>query len=149
MTIRPAAAGDVHAIAALQVRAWRANYAHFVDEAHMPTIDDRVGLWSAARPGEAWVAVDDGEVVGVIGLADGEVKVLYVDPAHQGRGLGHQLLECAEGALREGGHTLAMLWTFRDNDGGRGFYERPGWEADGAEQELWPGVTEVRYRRVL
>jgi hypothetical protein len=81
MTIRPVAARDVHAIAALQVRAWRAEYEGFVDEDHMPTLDDRIGLWNGVRPGEAWLAErDDGEIVGVVGVANGEVGVLHVDP---------------------------------------------------------------------
>jgi GNAT superfamily N-acetyltransferase len=148
-SIRPVAARDVHAIAALQVRAWRAAYAGFVDEAHMPTVDDRIELWSGVRPGEAWVAEEEGQVAGVVGIAAGEVKVLYIDPPFQGHGLGSALLIEAECALRDAGHTTALVWTFRDNLRGRGFYERHGWAVDGAEQELWPGVSEVRYRRAL
>ena len=111
--IRPVAARDVHAIAALQVRAWRAAYTGFVDEDRMPTVEDRIGLWNGVRPGEAW------------------------------------LLEHAEAALRGSGHTVALLWTFRENAPSRAFYEHHGWVADGTEQELWPGVFEVRYRRQL
>jgi hypothetical protein len=80
-TIRPVAAGDVHAIAELQVRAWRAEHEGFVAEADMPTLDDRIGLWNGVRPGEAWLAQDDaGAIVGVVGVVDGEVGVLHVAP---------------------------------------------------------------------
>lgn len=147
--IRPVAAGDVHAIAALQVRAWQAGYAHFVDAAHMPTIDDRVELWRGVRPGQAWVAEVDGSVAGVAGAAEGEIKVLYVDPPHQGRGLGSALLTRAETALRDAGHTAAILWIFRENTGGRSFYERRGWTVDSGGREVWTGVSELRYRLSL
>jgi ribosomal protein S18 acetylase RimI-like enzyme len=151
MTIRPVAARDVHAIAALQVRAWRAEYEGFVDEDHMPTLDDRIGLWNGVRPGEAWLAErDDGEIVGVVGVANGEVGVLHVDPdaAPDGQ-VDHLLLTHAETVLRSAGHTTALLWTFRENEHSRALYERHGWMADGTEQETLPGVCEIRYRLVL
>ena len=150
MLIRPVAAGDVHAIAALQVRAWRAEYAGFVDEAHMPTLDDRIGLWNGVRPGEAWLAERAGEIVGVVGVANGEIGVLHVDPetGHETE-VDHRLLLHAEAILRDGGHTTALLWTFRENEHSRALYERHGWTADGAEQETLPGVCEIRYRLVL
>jgi GNAT superfamily N-acetyltransferase len=147
--IRPVGAADVKAIAALQVRAWRAAYRHFVDDAHMPTVGDRAALWQDLLPGQAWLAERDGALAGVVGIADGEVRVLYVDPAQQGRGVGSALLEHAESQLRTVGHVRATLWAFRDNMLGRGFYEHRGWRPDGAEQELWPGVHEIRYARVL
>jgi GNAT superfamily N-acetyltransferase len=147
--IRPVGATDVKDIAALQVRAWRAAYEHFVDEAHMPTVEDRVALSRGLLPGQAWVAERGGEIAGVVGLSDGELKVLYVDPPHQGQGIGSALLDHAERQLRTGGHARATLWAFRDNAAGREFYEHRGWRADGAEQELWPGVLEVRYARRL
>ena len=147
--IRPVAAGDVHAITALQVRAWRTAYVDFVDDTHMPTIDDRVGLWNGVRPGEAWLLEQDGVLAGVVGVADGEIRILYVDPGFHGRGIGARLLEHAEQQMRAEGQTLALLWTIRENVASRAFYERHGWSLDGAEQELWPGVAEVRYRRRL
>jgi GNAT superfamily N-acetyltransferase len=150
MTIRPVAARDVHAIAALQVRAWRAEYAGFVDEDHMPTLDDRIGLWNGVRPGEAWLAEREGEIVGVVGVANGEIGVLHVDPeADHGGEVDHLLLGHAETVMRDAGHTTALLWTFRENHQSRALYERHGWTPDGAEQETLPGVCEIRYRLVL
>ena len=150
MTIRPVAARDVHAIAALQVRAWRAEYAGFVDEAHMPTLDDRTGLWNGVRPGEAWLAEREGAIVGVVGVANGEIGVLHVDPdaGHEDE-VDHLLLTHAETVMRAAGHTTALLWTFRENEHSRALYERHGWTPDGAEQETLPGVCEIRYRRML
>jgi ribosomal protein S18 acetylase RimI-like enzyme len=150
MLIRPVAAGDVHAIAALQVRAWRAEHDGFVDEDHMPTLDDRIGLWNGVRPGEAWLAERDGEIVGVVGVTDGEIGVLHVEPAAgHDAGIDHLLLTHAEAVLRDAGHTTALLWTFRENEHSRALYERHGWAADGTEQETLPGVCEIRYRLVL
>lgn len=150
MTIRPVAARDVHAIAALQVKAWRAEHDGYVDEAHMPTIEDRIVLWNGVRPGEAWLAEDDGAIVGVVGVTHGEIGVLHVDPELTGdAAVDELLLRHAEQVMRESGHTTALLWTFRENEHARALYERHGWEHDGMVQETLPGVSEIRYRRVL
>jgi hypothetical protein len=151
VTIRPVAAGDVHAIAELQVRAWRAEHAGFVDDAHMPTLDDRIGLWNGVRPGEAWLAEDDaGAIVGVVGVVDGEIGILHVDPALDGGAdVDGALLRHAEAVMRGAGHTTALLWTFRENHHNRALYARHGWAPDGQERETLPGVVELRYRRTL
>jgi GNAT superfamily N-acetyltransferase len=149
MTIRPVTAGDVHAIAALQVRSWRAEYAGFVDEADMPTMDDRIGLWNGVRPGEAWLAEQDGQIAGVVGVVDAEIGMLHVDPPFQGGDVGSALLRHAEDVMRAAGQTMALLWTFRENAASRALYERHGWSLDGAQQERSAGVSEVRYRRAL
>jgi GNAT superfamily N-acetyltransferase len=148
-SIRPVAAQDVHAIAALQVRAWRHEYEGYVDEAHMPTLDDRIGLWNGVRGGEAWLAERDGTIVGVVGVASGEIGVLHVDPDVLEDDVDEQLLSHAESVMRNAGYTTALLWTFRENARSRALYERHGWALDGAQQETLPGVCEVRYRRAL
>jgi hypothetical protein len=51
--------------------------------------------------------------------------------------------------MRDAGHTTALLWTFAENTHNRELYERHGWEHDGMVQETLPGVSEIRYRRVL
>ena len=150
MTIRPVAAQDVHAIAELQVRSWRHEYEGYVDEAHMPTLDDRIGLWNGVRGGEAWLAERDGAIVGVVGVANGEIGVLHVDPdLDLADDVDGALLVHAEDVMRDAGHTTALLWTFRENAHSRALYERHGWQLDGAQQETLPGVCEVRYRRAL
>jgi GNAT superfamily N-acetyltransferase len=155
MTIRPVAAGDVHAIAELQLRAWRAEHEGHVSEADMPTLDDRISLWNGVRPGEAWLAQEsDGAIVGVVGVVDGEVGVLHVEPSllsddGDGPDVDGALLRHAEQVMRGAGHTSALLWTFRENHHNRALYARHGWTPDGHEREVIPGVVEIRYRREL
>lgn len=155
-SIRPVTPRDVHAIAALQVRAWRHEHEGYVDEAHMPDLEDRIALWNGVRPGETWLAEDaHGQIIGVVGVHDGEVGVLHVDPdlldedGADGRDIDGLLLEHAENALRAAGHSSILLWTFRENHHNRALYARHGWTPDGAEQETLPGVVELRYRREL
>ncbi|HEY6761901.1 MAG TPA: GNAT family N-acetyltransferase [Baekduia sp.] len=153
MRIRPVAARDVHAIAQLQMRAWRHEHDGWVDEDHMPDLEDRIALWNGVRPGEAWLAQEpDGRIVGVVGVHDGEVGVLHIDPDlldDPSYDVDGALLRHAEDVMRSSGHTSALLWTFRENQHNRALYAKHGWLPDGTEQETLPGVVEVRYRREL
>lgn len=153
MRIRPVAARDVHAIAELQLRAWRAEHDGFVAEAQMPTLEDRIALWNGVRPGEAWLAEDGGgPIAGVVGVHDGEIGVLHIAPELLGdetADVDGALLRHAEDVLRAAGHTSALLWTFRENEHNRALYARHGWTPDGTERETLPGIVEIRYRREL
>ncbi|HLK83724.1 MAG TPA: GNAT family N-acetyltransferase [Xanthobacteraceae bacterium] len=49
----------------------------------------------------AYVAVVDGAVVGAASLNGSVIRSIYVDPAHQGKGIGAQLMDVSEGLARE------------------------------------------------
>ncbi len=68
------------------------------------------------------VAADDCPLA-FMGMADGMIESLFVDPAHHGRGIGRALVEAARGTSR----TLAVDVN-EQNIGARGFYERLGFE---------------------
>jgi ribosomal protein S18 acetylase RimI-like enzyme len=106
-----------------------------------------------------WVSEQDGHVVGFAytrvrpdaDLASGgELKLFYVDPCRKGEGIGLPLFKHAIGDLRERG-LEPYLYTLKDNHAARGWYERRGWRADGAEMpwsnaDEYPDILEVRYR---
>lgn len=151
MIIRPFRVDeDARPVAELVVRAWATDYAGFVSADRMPDAHNREALLRAAAEQWAlWVAERDGVVLGVTCVDGDEIKLLYVDPPRQGQGVGASLLAKAESAIRAGGHRRGRLWAFRDNARGLAFYARWGWKPDGAQQELWPGVLEVRLGRNL
>jgi ribosomal protein S18 acetylase RimI-like enzyme len=76
-----------------------------------------------------------------------------VRPQCFGRGIGSSLEQACVAALRAAGAERAILWVLRDNVRARGFYERRGWTADGAERDHSFGedgsAPTVRYRRSL
>ncbi len=78
----------------------------------------------------------------------GEVHALYVHPDAWFTGAGAALLRTAADRLAvDGFHTLS-LWVLERNAQARRFYERHGWQADGARDELRFGgavVQELRY----
>jgi GNAT superfamily N-acetyltransferase len=154
--IRRATPADAPAIAAMEARTWRHAYADIVEPERMPTVEDQAPRWVAHLEGGGTVHLwdQDGRVVGFAtagpGRDDattGELYAIYVDPPAQGAGVGTALLAAAEQSLREASHREAILWTFEANGLARAFYERHGWELDGARREGL--ATEVRYRRTL
>ena len=66
------------------------------------------------------------------GLAYGEIKRMYVDPAQRGRRIGVQLLGALEAELRVEGHRLALLETGTDQLEAVRLYERAGYTRRGA-----------------
>ncbi|GGX90306.1 GNAT family N-acetyltransferase [Streptomyces anandii] len=108
------------------------------------------------------VAEDDGGVIGwachgpyrdgELRTGDAELYAIYVDPGRAGRGVGRALLEEAVRGCAAAGHARVYLWVLKGNARARRFYERAGFEADGAEEPFEAdgvAVPEVRYVRGL
>jgi GNAT superfamily N-acetyltransferase len=88
----------------------------------------------------------------LVGASVGEVVALYVRAAAWGGGGGRALLEAARSEFTLAGYEYATLWVLATNAAARTFYERCGWEADGATKiHDWEAFTaeDVRYRAAL
>jgi GNAT superfamily N-acetyltransferase len=163
--VRRARPEDAAAIGEVHTRSWQAAYEGVFGAERLATIDEagRAAWWDhCIREGLETVIVaedDDGRVVAFASVgpdrddaALGELYAIYALPEAWGTGAGHALMGEAVAALREGGHTDAVLWVLADNARARSFYEREAWTLDGAmKSEEWLGlrVDEVRYRRPL
>jgi ribosomal protein S18 acetylase RimI-like enzyme len=77
----------------------------------------------------------------------GEIRALFVSAEQWRTGVGRALVTAALDRLAAMGYTRATLWSLRDNGRANLFYERLGFSLDGATQERFPGVPEVRYAR--
>lgn len=85
------------------------------------------------NPGASQVAVQDGVLVGAL-LAghDGRRGLIYhlaVGRDHRGLGIGRALVDRALGALRDQGVRRALILVARDNETGRTFWRRGGWDS--------------------
>ncbi len=80
-----------------------------------------------------------------------ELYALYVRPAWWSTGTGRALMERVLARTSGAAYRSITLWVLRDNQRARRFYERAGFEPDGAANVLHGlgGVPEVRYRRAL
>jgi GNAT superfamily N-acetyltransferase len=96
--------------------------------------------WSAAqRAGTLWVIEEGGEVVGFL-AASSTRQALHIEEvdvllAHQGKGLGRQLIAAALAHARSHGHREVTLTTFRDIPWNAPFYRSLGfvevaWDRD-------------------
>lgn len=78
----------------------------------------------------------------------GELRAIYLLPAWWDRSLGRRLHDAAVQRLAAG-FEAATLWVLDSNARARRFYERQGWQLDGATKQEGRGdavLIEVRYR---
>ena len=145
--IRPAAADDLDAIAALQHASAREAFAHIGPVERSAPRDWAPDLAAADT---ALVAVDPGgEVVGFAFVGGCELQFFYTHPRVWGRGFGRELLSAAEDALRGAGCSEAFLYTEERNERPLRAYHAAGWHEDGGVRERdWLGVP-IREPRLV
>ena len=140
--IRPAAAGDLDAVAAL----WHASASlPGVGPATLPPVAAmRERLERQQERGwRLTVAIDGPDLLGfsVIDPVEGVLAELFVRPASLGGGIGRRLLDEAKAAM-PGGFTL---FTRETNRGARRFYEREGLTATGRSAHPRSGDPVIHY----
>jgi len=148
---------DIPEIAGLHVRTALVAYAHiFPPEAPVPTEDELRARWSGwVASAKAFVAVDDGEVVGVVLSGPdpdapnrGHLSRLYVAPERWGEGIGRRLYDTCLAHLRGRRFGDATLWVLEENTRARAWYERLGWRPTGATKPVYAParIDDVHYR---
>jgi chorismate mutase len=158
LRLRPAEPAESDELAALYGRSRRA--AEPAMPAAMHTAEEDRG-WFAARlrdgEHEAWVAEDDGELLGYALVTASWLDHLFVEPSRQSTGVGAALLDVVKGMRPDG----FCLWVFETNVGARRFYARHGLveleRTDGSGNEekapdvrmAWPGRDPVAFYRGL
>lgn len=88
------------------------------------------------EPENIWLALQDGELAGFIGLRlhpedqMGEIYIMAVSPAHQRQGIGKALMSFADQQIRKAGMTMVMVETGGDtgHEPARHAYESFGFE---------------------
>ena len=99
-----------------------------------------------------WVADHDGDLLGCIGLTRetdqlARLRLLYVEPAARGMGLGRRLVDACLGFARDAGYAEVMLWTVDVLDAARRIYAAAGFEKVGeAVSELSPAMKDETWR---
>jgi GNAT superfamily N-acetyltransferase len=159
--IRPIAARDVDIIAALHATSWRRAYRGILSDAYLDADleAERRSVWTAKlsdlSDAVGWLALIGDAPAGFVFVRPNEdptwgtlVDNLHVLAAHQGRGIGRQLLN----VVGSWGHTHAAaapvhLWVFAENRSARGFYARMGGrEVEYVDREASDGRALPEYR---
>ncbi len=135
MSIRAATAADRAAIEAIVAAAY-AKWPPLIGLRPRPMDEDYAEV--LAR-GDVWVAERDGAPVGaLVLLADAEsllIENVAVDPAHQGEGVGRELLAPAEAAARARGLGALRLYTHQKMEANIALYGRLGYRETRRESE--------------
>jgi GNAT superfamily N-acetyltransferase len=155
VSCRVAWTDDADAIAAVQVRAWRASYAGVLPA---ELLDGLVAADLAARWRESLHAPPDARNRVLVALernlvtgfaltgpatdpdcdpvADGEVADLTVDPHKRHAGHGSRLVQAAVDTLKADRFTRGVTWLAAQDDETRAFLTEAGWAPDGAHRTL-------------
>jgi GNAT superfamily N-acetyltransferase len=101
--IRSATAIDADGISRTVIRALRETNArdyapHIIDAVVANFSPEHVASFLASR--EAYVATADGMIVGTASLSGEVVRTVFVDPDHQGEGIGTKLMDFVDNAAR-------------------------------------------------
>ena len=148
-------ADDAVGIAAVQVAAWRRQYAGLLPDEVLAGLDEEqfATAWhrSMARPEDArnrvLVALERNAVRGFAvtspspdpdsdPVADAELSELVVHPDHTRAGHGSRLLHACVDTMRADRFRRATTWLPSTDDVRREFLVLAGWAPDGAHREL-------------
>jgi ribosomal protein S18 acetylase RimI-like enzyme len=94
---------------------------------------EELARYLARNPGLSSVATDtEGRMIGAVLCGhDGRRGFVYhlaVDPKYRGRGVGRAIMQRSLAGLKQAGLPRVLLLVAADNDGGRQFWLREGWE---------------------
>ncbi len=122
---------------------WRASFesAVGVPEPHTHDQQRDYFLGTVLPNNRVLVAQARGQIVGFVAASTERVDQLYVHRAHQGIGIGSQLLQWAKNQSR--GHLV--LFTFERNHQARRFYEARGFKITGRGFEPHWQLPDLRY----
>lgn len=155
VSCRVAWTDDADAIAAVQVRAWRASYAGVLPAELLDGLvaTDLAEQWrdSLQAPPDArnraLVALERNLVTGFAltgpatdpdcdPISDGEIADLTVDPHKRRAGHGSRLMQAAVDTLKADRFSRAVTWLAARDDETRAFLTEAGWAPDGAHRTL-------------
>ena len=94
---------------------------------HLPEV------FSAAKRNAFWVVEIDGQIAGMFGIEgrsedSTELRRMYLDRAHRGRGIAQRMLQCAETRARELGFLTIILSTAEIQEAALAFYRKCGYK---------------------
>jgi GNAT superfamily N-acetyltransferase len=139
--LRPATAADARSTGAVLDGAVREGWTYLGELASKPMFTPAAWdeLVAAHAPPKVLLVATDraGAIVGYTAAHPdtGEMFLLFVDPAHAGRGLGRMLLSAADDALRTAGCKEAFLFVHEQNERALAVYGRAGYRPDGTVRE--------------
>ena len=89
-------------------------------------------IFSEAKRNAFWVVEIDGQIVGMFGIESRsedstELRRMYLDRLHRGRGIAQRMLQCAEARARDLGFSKLILSTAEVQEAAIAFYRKSGY----------------------
>jgi N-acetylglutamate synthase-like GNAT family acetyltransferase len=132
LEVRPYRDGDAEGLVALVLNIQQGEFGISITYSDQPDLQDVAGFFRNGA-GEFWVAADDIDVVGCVGLVDlgnheAALRKMFVRADHRGgeRGVAQQLLVMLLSHARRRGITKVYLGTTEKFRAAHRFYEKNG-----------------------
>lgn len=166
VTLRPVEREMLPQIVELHVRSWQKAYRGMMPDEYLDSlsVESRLAQQQerfGKKTSDECAIIAGESIIGICGFgpsrdddADqvGEIYGFYLHPDVWGKGYAHPAMTLTLELLKQAGWPVVTLWTLELNQRARRFYERAGFELDGARKQLTiAGVElwEVRYRKEL
>jgi GNAT superfamily N-acetyltransferase len=141
VTIRAYACADHEAVVALFTRInrelappdMRERFEDYIATSINGELSHLREIFSEARRNAFWVVAVDEQIVGMFGIesrsADStELRRMYLDRAHRGRGIAQRMLQSAEARARDLGFSKMILSTAEIQEAALAFYRKSGYQ---------------------
>lgn len=163
LQIAMALPSDALAMSKIHKAAWQAAYRGLLPEDYLSAIaDDRwVGSFEKVlneNTTQAWLLKVKGQTVACAfagpsryGGYEGSLELIsiYCLPEYWGTGMGSRLFQCVLDYATKNQYIQIGLWVLEGNERAIAFYERLGFQADGATMPMTIGGKPVLERRYL
>jgi GNAT superfamily N-acetyltransferase len=118
-------------------------------------------VFSEAKRKAFWVVETGDEIIGMLGIESrsnecAELRRMYLDRRHRGRGIAQRMLECAETRARELGFAKLILSTAEVQEAAIAFYRKSGYSLVRTERAdtmstktVGGGLTRFHFEKVL
>jgi GNAT superfamily N-acetyltransferase len=118
-------------------------------------------VFSEAKRNAFWVVETGDEIIGMLGIESrsnecAELRRMYLDRRHRGRGIAQRMLKCAETRARELGFAKLILSTAEVQEAAIAFYRKSGYGLVRTERAdtmstktVGGGLTRFHFEKVL
>jgi GNAT superfamily N-acetyltransferase len=139
MEIRRATAADAGGILDCLRIAFEPYRQSYTPAGFADTVPDAEGITERLRSMSLFVAIEDGQVVGTIGVAiqEGHLRGMAVRPERQGSGVARRLIEAAESELIAHACVRVTLDTTEPLKRAARFYEKCGYRRTGRSTDFF------------
>jgi ribosomal protein S18 acetylase RimI-like enzyme len=162
MEIRKATIDDVKDISRIHALSWKSAYKGIVPQVYLDELKEdfwvsAFAVWIKDNTITARLILENGGPVGCVAYGKsrdksmpnwGEIVSIYLLPQYFGKGYGNRLLESALLDLKQDGHQDIYLWTLKENQRARHFYEKNNFQCNKDEcicEVMGKPLADIRY----